>query len=95
IVTKSMDWKVYTREEKESVMQALKMAQGIKLIVDTPILNEDGSISIQAKKMIATPAEESIEEKKTETKIKARFCSECGFQLKEEAKFCSECGTRA
>ena len=90
IVTKSLDWKLYTKEEKESVMQTLKMAQGIKLIVDTPILNEDGSISIEAKKMITIPTEENVEEKVD----KAKFCIECGYKLKEEAKFCSECGIR-
>ncbi|MGL5780421.1 zinc ribbon domain-containing protein [Cetobacterium sp.] len=91
VVTRNMDWKLYTREEKESVMQALKIAQGIKLLVDTSILNEDGSISIEAKKMVAIPPEKSIEEKT----VKSKFCSECGFKLKEDAKFCSECGTKA
>lgn len=49
--TKS-EWKMYTREEKERVGKCVKYAQGVKLILDTPILTNDGNIDTKAKELI-------------------------------------------
>lgn len=108
IVTKNMDWKTYTQDEKHTVMDALKLAQGIKLIVDTPILNEDGSLTSESKNLVNyseeiekeknisdTVSEESdlSSSSKEETPIKKNFCSECGEKFQGAPKFCSNCGT--
>lgn len=42
------DWKLYTRDEKMVVARSLKFAQAVKVILDTPILNEAGSITDKA-----------------------------------------------
>lgn len=96
LVNKSMDWKTYSLEEKQTIMEVLKLAQGIKLIVDTPILNESGVISEEAKNLLKTPEvnEEKKQIEKSEAISKPKFCSECGEKLKEVAKFCSQCGAK-
>ena len=51
---------------------------------------------IEAKETEARNAQKALEEKKhaEELALKARVCSQCGFENAEGTKFCSECGNK-
>lgn len=52
VVAVKTDWKVFTQEEKETVAVAVKYAQAVKLVVDTPILNEGGRLTDESGKLL-------------------------------------------
>lgn len=51
ILNKNLEWSKYSKMEKETIVAVLKVAQGMKIILDTPILNEDGSITNKVKSL--------------------------------------------
>lgn len=46
------DWQSYTGEEQISIAKSIQIAKTIKLIVDTPILREDGSLDNECERVI-------------------------------------------
>lgn len=51
IYQKGADYRTFTNEEKAVVAQATAMASAIKSILDTPILNEEGTLTDESEKM--------------------------------------------
>lgn len=45
------DWRLFTQEEKNSVAAAVKQAQLLKKIIDTPLLTEDGVLTNEVKEL--------------------------------------------
>ena len=47
------DWKKYTPEEKQQVGKAALLAKTLKIVMDTPLLREDGNLTPESEKMLA------------------------------------------
>ncbi|MBP2297314.1 hypothetical protein [Azospirillum rugosum] len=45
IETRGVDYTAYGEDEKNTVFRSVKVAQLVKKVIDTPILNEDGSLA--------------------------------------------------
>lgn len=45
------DWRLFTQDEKNSVAAAVKQAQLLKKIIDTPLLTEDGVLTNEVKEL--------------------------------------------
>lgn len=50
--TSGYDYSKYTPDEKAVIARILSLAKAIKSVIDTPILNEDGSLCLDADKVI-------------------------------------------
>lgn len=46
------DWKKYTPEEKQQVGKAALLAKTLKIVMDTPLLREDGNLTPESEKML-------------------------------------------
>lgn len=51
ITMSKKDWNVFTQEEKNSVAAAVKQAQLLKKIIDTPLLTENGVLTNEVKQI--------------------------------------------
>lgn len=51
ITMSKTDWNVFTQEEKNSVAAAVKQAQLLKKIIDTPLLTENGVLTNEVKQI--------------------------------------------
>lgn len=51
LVSKNNDYRSYSYKEKELVHRSLLMVQTIKNMISIPLLDENGAISIEAKKV--------------------------------------------
>lgn len=60
IVRKKTEWSQFTDEEKHTVAATLKLAQLLKEIIDTPLLNENGFLTREAKKLIQNKKKEEF-----------------------------------
>ncbi|MEE1598059.1 hypothetical protein [Acidaminococcus fermentans] len=47
------DWRKYTPEEKQQVGKAALLAKTLKIVLDTPLLREDGTLTPESEKMLA------------------------------------------
>lgn len=56
IVQKGTDWNQYSENEKKSVGMAVKYAQAVKMVVDTPMLKEDGSLTFESEEILSNKA---------------------------------------
>lgn len=56
IVRKNIDWNQYSECEKNTVGIAVKYAQAVKMVVDTPMLREDGSLTYESEKILSNKA---------------------------------------
>lgn len=45
IETRGADYTAYGEDEKNTVFRSVKVAQLVKKVIDTPILNQDGSLA--------------------------------------------------
>ena len=52
IVAKSTDWRVYTQEDKETVMKTASIAKTVKNICDAPIINKKGEVARKSKRVL-------------------------------------------
>ncbi|MGL5098834.1 MAG: hypothetical protein ACRC6B_02180, partial [Fusobacteriaceae bacterium] len=57
LITISHDWNDYDKEEKEGIMLSLKLAQAIKLLLDTSVLDDTGKTSSSAKQIARSSGE--------------------------------------
>ncbi|MGV8147029.1 MAG: hypothetical protein ACLKAK_11935 [Alkaliphilus sp.] len=56
VVGKHTDWLQYSQEEKEVVAMAVKFAQAVKLVVDTPMLEENGELTFESEDILENEA---------------------------------------
>src|SRR5699024_11554454 len=54
ISNKGTNWDDFNRPDKETIHKALLLAQMIKGILDTPLLDEDGAITEKSAEMLET-----------------------------------------
>lgn len=47
-------WTAYTQAEKDEIFKAAQIAQTIKIIVDTPLLEQDGALADQSREALST-----------------------------------------
>ena len=46
------DFSTYSSDEKDAVMRAAQLAKTIKLVIDTPLMNQQGGVTAEAEKLI-------------------------------------------
>ena len=49
---KGTDFGTYSENEKKTVAEAMSMAKAIKTIIDTPILNDEGNLTVESESII-------------------------------------------
>lgn len=60
IATSGTNYKRYTKSEKERIFIAVQVAEAIKKVLDTPVLNKDGKLTYSAKE-VATNSKRFLE----------------------------------
>ena len=55
IAQKGEDWNAFSEEDKKVVAGVAMTAKTLKVIMDTPLLNEDGSLAEESQEIMSLP----------------------------------------
>lgn len=92
IVNKSTKWSTYSKDEKNTVIVAMKSAQIVKSIIDVPLLTNDGILTKEIRDTLNDPkllSSTGITEKEN----RQYYCKVCNNQVNPNKRFCTKCGS--
>ena len=55
IAQKGVDWNAFSEDDKKVVASVAMTAKTLKVIMDTPLLHEDGSLAEESQKILSLP----------------------------------------
>lgn len=92
IVNRNTKWSTYSKDEKNTVVVAMKSAQIVKSIIDIPLLTDDGILTkeirdtLNDQKLLSYAGVGEKENNKYS-------CKTCNNQVNPNKRFCTKCGS--